>query len=395
MSTPILLLNCGSSSIKYQMIDAETEEVLATGLIEKIGVAGNGIATHNTKGEKYSLQQHFTDHTDGLSAMAQLFAEHGPDLAAAKAVGHRTVHGGAEFNQTTLISDEMLATLRELSPLAPLHNPAVILGIEAARKALPDIPHVAIFDTAFFSTLPPEAHLYAIDRELAEKYSIRKYGFHGTSHSFVSQKAAQVLGRPYDQVNQIVAHLGNGASLSAIANGKAVEASMGLTPLAGLVMGTRSGDVDPGLHAYLMRSAHMSIDEIDSLLNKQSGMLALGGVSDFRDLRALINEGDTAAAEAFDVYIHRLISYIGAFLAVLGHVDVLTFTAGVGENDPDVRAAVLNRLHNLGFHMDAEANAVRSREARAISTPDSPITVLVIPTNEELAMAREAMAAIA
>ncbi len=394
MSKPILLLNCGSSSIKYQMIDAESDEVMATGLIEKIGVAGDGTATHNRGAEKYTLQRQFRDHTDGLAAMAQQFAEHGPALESAIAVGHRTVHGGSKFNKTTVITDEMLEILRELSPLAPLHNPAVILGIKAARQALPDIPHVAVFDTAFFSSLPPEAYRYAIDRELAERYSIRKYGFHGTSHSFVSKKAAEFVGKDYGEINQIVAHLGNGASVSAVAKGKAVEASMGLTPLAGLVMGTRSGDVDPGLHAYLMRSAHMSIDEIDSLLNKQSGMLALGGASDFRDLRTMIEAGDAHAQEAFDVYIHRLISYIGAFMAVLGRVDVLTFTAGVGENDADVRQAVVTRLHDLGFHLDAQANAVRSKQARAISTPDSPVTVLVVPTNEELAMAWEAMAAI-
>lgn len=394
MSTPILLLNCGSSSIKYQMIDTDTEEVLATGLIEKIGVGGGGHATHHTGGETYTLQQQFNDHTDGLAALGKLFADHGPDLSTAVAVGHRTVHGGSKFNHTTLISDEMLDILRELSPLAPLHNPAVILGIQAARRALPEIPHVAVFDTAFFSTLPPEAYTYAIDPELAEQYSIRKYGFHGTSHSYVSQKAAEVVGRPNAELNQIVAHLGNGASVSAVAGGRAVEASMGLTPLAGLVMGTRSGDVDPGLHAYLMRSAHMSIDEIDSLLNKQSGMLALSGVSDFRDLRARIDDGDELAQAAFDVYIHRLISYIGAFMAVLGHVDVFSFTAGVGENDADVREAVCTRLHDLGFHLDAAANAVRSKEPRRISTADSPVTVLVVPTNEELAMAREAIAAI-
>jgi acetate kinase len=284
--------------------------------------------------------------------------------------------------------------LRELSPLAPLHNPPGIAGIEAARKALPDIPHVAIFDTAFFSTLPPEAYTYAVDRELAREHGIRKYGFHGTSHSYVSKKAAEVLGKPYEELNQIVCHLGNGASISAIRGGVAVETSMGLTPLAGLVMGTRSGDVDPGLHAFLGRELGMSLAEVDDLLNKRSGILGLAGVTDFRDLNDLIDEGDENAQLALDVFCHRLLCYIGSYLAVLGRVDALTFTAGVGENDPLVRATVLRRLGELGFWLDEEANAVRSKQPRLISRADSPIPVLVVPTNEELAMARETIAVI-
>ena len=292
-----------------------------------------------------------------------------------------------------VIDDDVLAKLRELSPLAPLHNPPGIAGIEAARAVLPDVPHVAIFDTAFFSTLPPEAYTYAIDQELARAHGIRKYGFHGTSHSFVSKKVAEVLGRDYTELNQIVCHLGNGASISAIRGGVAVDTSMGLTPLAGLVMGTRSGDVDPGLHAFLGRTLGVGLDEVDSMLNKKSGMLGLCGVTDFRDVSDLIANGDADASLAMDVYVHRLISYIGSYLAVLGRVDVLSFTAGVGENDAVVRRRVLERLAPLGFVIDVDLNNVRSKEPRVISASDSPVTVMIVPTNEELAMARETKAA--
>jgi acetate kinase len=393
MATPILLLNCGSSSIKYQVIDADSEEVMASGIIQRIGEE-SGSLDHKLPGETVHVDRGFPNHDRALSYLVRVFEAHGPDLALIKAVGHRTVHGGSKFAHTTVIDDAMIETLQELSPLAPLHNPPGIAGIEAARRALPDIPHVAIFDTAFFSTLPAEAYTYAIPAELAAEHGIRKYGFHGTSHSYVSRKVAEVLGRPYEELNQIVCHLGNGASVSAVRGGVAVEASMGLTPLAGLVMGTRSGDVDPGLHAFLGRELGMSLDQVDTLLNKKSGMLGLAGVTDFRDLNELIGEGDEQAQLALDVYCHRLLSYIGAFQAVLGRVDALTFTAGVGENDPLVRATVVRRLEELGFWLDEEANAVRAREPLVISRPGSPVAVLVVPTDEELAMARETIAAL-
>lgn len=393
MATPILLLNCGSSSVKYQVIDADTEEVVANGIIQRVGEE-SGSLDHQVGGETFHVDRGFANHDRALAFLVKTFEDHGPDLAEIKAVGHRTVHGGSKFRETTLITDEMVEGLRELSPLAPLHNPPGIAGIEAARRALPDIPHVAIFDTAFFSTLPAEAYTYAVDAGLAARHGIRKYGFHGTSHSYVSRKVAEVLGKPYDQVNQIVCHLGNGASISAVRGGVAVETSMGLTPLAGLVMGTRSGDVDPGLHAFLGRELGMSLAEVDTLLNKRSGMLGLAGVTDFRDLNDLITDGDENAQLALDVYCHRLLSYIGSYLAVLGRADALTFTAGVGENDSLVRATVLRRLEELGFWLDEEANAVRSKQPRVISRPGSPITVLVVPTNEELAMARETIAVV-
>jgi len=393
MSTPILLLNCGSSSIKYQVIDGDTEDVVASGIIQRIGDE-SGTIDHTYAGETHFAERGFPNHGRALTVLVQVFEEFGPDLGEVKAVGHRTVHGGEKFRSTVVIDDEVIESLRALSPLAPLHNPPGIAGIEAARKALPNVPHVAIFDTAFFSTLPPEAFTYAIDADLAAEHHIRKYGFHGTSHSYVSKKVAEILGRDYAELNQIVCHLGNGASISAIRGGVAVDTSMGLTPLAGLVMGTRSGDVDPGLHAFLGRELGMDLGAVDSLLNKKSGMLGLSGVTDFRDLSDLINEGDAKAALALDVYCHRLLSYVGAYTAVLGRVDVLTFTAGVGENNPAVREKVVTRLEGLGFQLDAEANAVRSKQPRVISRPGSPVTVMVVPTNEELAMARETITAI-
>ena len=393
MSTPILLLNAGSSSIKYQVIDADDETVVATGLIQRIGDE-SGTIDHTVGGQTFHQERGFPNHGRALKVMVQLFEENGPKLADVVAVGHRTVHGGAAFRETTLVTDEMLDHLRELSPLAPLHNPPAIAGIEAARAALPDVPHVAIFDTAFFSSLPIEAYTYAVAKDVAEEHGIRRYGFHGTSHSYVSKKVAEVLGRPYEELNQIVCHLGNGASISAIRGGVAVDTSMGLTPLEGLVMGTRSGDVDPGLHAYLSRQVGMSIDDIDTLLNKKSGMLGLCGVTDFRDINDLIAEGNADAKLALDVYVHRLLHYIGAYLAVLGSLDAITFTAGVGENNPGLRKAIIDRLAGFGFSLDDEANAVRSKEPRVVSTPDSKVTVLVVPTNEELAMARETKAAV-
>ncbi len=394
MATPILLLNCGSSSIKYQVIDADDESVLATGLVQKIGLA-TGTIDHTTDGRMEHLDQPIPDHGEALRLVVKAFDSYGPSLAEVKAVGHRTVHGGERFRHTVRIDADVIQGLRDLSPLAPLHNPPGIAGIEAAMAVLPDVPHVAVFDTAFFSTLPAEAYTYAIDAELAHAHTIRKYGFHGTSHSYVSKKVAEVLGSDLEDLNQIVCHLGNGASISAIRGGVAVETSMGLTPLQGLVMGTRPGDVDPGLHAFLARQG-MSIDEIDTMLNKRSGLAGLtGGVSDFRDLTSRIAAGDEAATLAYDVYVHRLVFYIGAYLALLGGVDVLVFTAGVGENAADVRESVVDRLAPLGFLLDDEANAVRSKEPRVISLPDSPVTVMVVPTNEELMMARETAAVLA
>jgi acetate kinase len=371
------------------MIDVDTEEVLASGLVEKIGLE-DGNLTHKTGGQAYRIEETIPDHTAALSLVVRSFEEHGPSLKDAVAVGHRAVHGGDLFREPVLIDQSVMDGMMSLAGLAPLHNPPGVLGMKAALAVLPDIPHVAIFDTAFFSTLPAEAYTYAIHAPTAKQYKIRKYGFHGTSHSFVSKEVAEFLGRDVTSFNQIVCHLGNGASISAVAGGVAVDTSMGLTPLAGLVMGTRSGDVDPGVFAYLQREAGMDSQAVDTLLNKKSGMAGLAdGSSDFRDIWAKVVAGDENAQLAYDVYIHRLISYIGSYIAILGHVEAITFTAGVGENDQHVRASVIERLSAFGIHLDPELNAVRSPDPRAISTPDSSTVILVVPTNEELAMARE------
>jgi acetate kinase len=389
--TPILVLNCGSSSIKYQVIDVEDESRLASGLVQKIGLPDSSLE-HTVDGTTHQMDQMVADHKQALELVVSAFEKYGPALSDVVAVGHRAVHGGQSFRAPVRIDEDVIQKLIELSPLAPLHNPGAIAGIEAAMATLPDVPHVAVFDTAFFSTLPAEAYTYAIDAEIAKKYAVRKYGFHGTSHKYVSERVAELLERPYDEVDQIVCHLGNGASISAIRGGVAVDTSMGLTPLQGLVMGTRSGDVDPGLHAYLAREAGMSVGEIDRLLNSRSGIAGLtGGSSDFRDLGERIEAGDSAAKLAYDVYIHRLVSYIGSYLAILGGIDAITFTAGVGENDDAVRESVCDRLAPLGFLLDDEANKIRSKEPRRISQPDSPVQILVVPTNEELAMARETL----
>jgi acetate kinase len=373
--TPVLVLNAGSSSLKYQLVVPETGEVQAKGLVERIGEAGSPVA----------------DHHQAMQAMAAELRTDGIDLASAglRAVGHRVVHGGPDFSDPVILDDAAVTEIRDLIPLAPLHNPGAVEGIEAARAQF-DIPHVAVFDTAFFATLPAAAATYAIPRDLAITHRIRRYGFHGTSHRFVSQAAAELVGRNLGDINQIVLHLGNGCSASAVRGGMAVEASMGLTPLQGLVMGTRSGDVDPGLHTFLHNELGMSVGDIDAMLNKQSGLKGMAGVNDFRELEQRRTAGDEAAQLAFEVYVHRLKHYVGAYLAILGRLDVLAFTAGVGENNPALRAAVADGLDGLGIVVDPELNNAPSKSARVVSPTGSPTRVAVIPTNEELAIAREA-----
>jgi acetate kinase len=374
---PVLVLNAGSSSLKYQLVVPETAEVQAKGIVERIGEPGSPVA----------------DHAGAMQAMARDLADAGIDLdtVGVRAVGHRVVHGGPEFTDPTVIDDKVLEEIKDLIPLAPLHNPGAVSGIEAARAEF-DVPHVAIFDTAFFSTLPAAAATYAIPSDLAQQYRIKRYGFHGTSHQYVSRAAARLVGRDLDQLNQIVLHLGNGCSASAIRGGVAIETSMGLTPLQGLVMGTRSGDVDPGLHTFLHNELGMTIAEIDTLLNKQSGLKGLAGVNDFRELEQRRASGNEEAQLAFEVYVHRLKHYLGAYLALLGRLDVLSFTAGVGENAPTVRAAVADGLDGLGFQVDPELNDMRSKDARVISSDGAPVTIAVVPTNEELAIAQDAAA---
>ncbi|CAL4859167.1 acetate kinase [Microbacterium sp. MM2322] len=402
--TPVLVINSGSSSFKYQLVDVENERALASGLVERIGEE-TGIATHTVflGGEATSvaatkatsrIERPIPDHTTGFAVMLEAFAAHGPSLENARpvAVGHRVVQGGARFFEPTLVTPLVEINIDELSALAPLHNPGALQGIRAARAAFADVPHVAVFDTAFHQTMPAEAYTYAIDREMAEKHRIRKYGFHGTSHKFVSEAAAAFLGRPVTELSQIVLHLGNGASATAIRGGESVDTSMGLTPLEGLVMGTRSGDIDPSVLGVLARREDMTPGELDSFLNKKSGLLGLAGASDMRDIDTRRRDGDAAAQLAFDVYIHRLRAYIGAYLAQLGGADVISFTAGVGENSAVVRAAALETFGFAGVRLDAERNASGGRGIRVISTDDSPVTVLVVPTDEELEIARQAHA---
>ena len=409
----ILVVNSGSSSFKYQLIDVENEDVLASGLVERIGEAV-GRATHTVTPAgfgssaepgrpapavfeaTYERELPIPDHTAGFAVMLQAFADNGPSLIDHPpiAVGHRVVHGGARFFEPTVITALVEINIDELSVLAPLHNPANLQGIRAAKKAFPDIAHVAVFDTAFHQTLPPAAYTYAIDRELAEAHRVRRYGFHGTSHQFVSEAAAGFLGRPNADLRQIVFHLGNGASVTAIRGGRSVDTSMGLTPLEGLVMGTRSGDLDPAVLIHLARRAGQSIDDLDDLLNRRSGLRGLAGVSDMRDLVARRDAGDEAAALAFDVYIHRLRAYAGAYLAQLGGADVISFTAGVGENAPIVRAEAMATLGFAGVEIDPTRNETRAPGIRVISTDASPVTVLVVPTNEELEIARQSLRAV-
>ncbi len=365
MSQPVLVLNSGSSSVKYRLVQPDSGESLVDGVVERV--------------------------VDYRAALQQVFDAVGSVGVApgdVMAVGHRVVHGGQQFYRPTLIDDELVAKLDELAPLAPLHNPPAVLGIAEARALLPDAPHIAVFDTAFFHDLPAAAAEYAIDRDVAQQWHIRRYGFHGTSHQYVSEQAAQFLGLPLESVNQIVLHLGNGASASAIAGGRPIDTSMGMTPMEGLVMGTRSGDVDPGVIMYLSRTAGMSVDDIDVMLNRHSGVSGLGGATDFRELHKRMDAGDEAAQLAYDVYIHRLRKYIGGYLALLGGADVITFTAGVGENDAAVRRDALAGLLALGIEIDEERNLAPDRGARRIATDTSPVSVLVIPTNEELAIAR-------
>jgi acetate kinase len=388
----VLVFNSGSSSLKYRLIEAISGTSRADGLVEQIGEKSSS-AQLDAGGIHRESDDPVADHDAALRSAFELLAEAGIDLKTCGlvAVGHRVVHGGQEFYRPTLINDAVIAKLKELSTLAPLHNPPTVLGIEVARKVLPDVPHIAVFDTAFFHDLPPAAATYAIDRELAERWRIRRYGFHGTSHRYVSEQAAAFLGRRLADLNQIVLHLGDGASASAIAGGRPVDTSMGLTPLEGLVMGTRSGDIDPSVISYLWRSAKMSVDDIESMLNYRAGVLGLAGEYDFRRLHEMIESGDSAAQLGYDVLIHRLRKYIGAYLAVLGHAHVVTFTAGIGEHDAAVRRDALAGMAAMGIELDQQRNVSHDSGARRISTDQSPVTVLVMPTNEELAIARDCL----
>ncbi|MFE4633375.1 acetate kinase [Streptomyces sp. NPDC056773] len=395
----VLVLNSGSSSVKYQLLDMADSSRLAVGLVERIGEETSRL-THEpltgpgAAGGKRVTEGPIADHTAALQAVAAELAADGlgldsPELAA---VGHRVVHGGTKFTDPTLVDDAVLAEIRALIPLAPLHNPANVTGIEVARELRPDLPQVAVFDTAFHSTMPEHVARYAIDTATADKYSIRRYGFHGTSHAYVARATAKLLGKAEEDVNVIVLHLGNGASASAVHGGVCVETSMGLTPLEGLVMGTRSGDLDPAVVFHLARVGGMSVDEIDSLLNKKSGLLGLCGDNDMREVQRRAAEGDASARLALASYIHRLKKYIGAYSAVLGRVDAVAFTAGVGENSSEIREMALAGLAELGLALDLEANSVRSPEPRLVSAEYARVAVAVVPTDEELEIASQTYA---
>jgi len=374
----VFVVNSGSSSIKYQLIDVATEQVVLSGMLERIG-------QHGSDGQPAGDA---VDHDHGMRLVLERL---GAEAGTIRAVGHRVVHGGDVFTAPVVIDERVEAGIRAVSALAPLHNPANLAGIVAARRALPDVPHVAVFDTAFHQTMPEAAATYAIDRAVATEHGVRRYGFHGTSHQFVAGRAAALLGRPLDGLKLIVLHLGNGASATAVDGGRSIDTSMGLTPLAGLVMGTRSGDIDPGALLHLLR-AGMSVDELDRLLNSRSGLLGLTGSSDMRDVTAAADAGDADAERALAVWAHRIRHYVGAYLAQLGGLDAVVFTAGVGENAPALRARALAGLEHLGLQLDAARNEAPSREPRVISPESSPLAVLVVPTNEELAIAQAAAA---
>ncbi|AJT64319.1 acetate kinase [Streptomyces chattanoogensis] len=395
-ATRVLVLNSGSSSVKYQLLDMSDGSRLAVGLVERIGEETSRLA-HTplaTGGAKRETEGPIADHEAALKAVAAELTADGlgldsPELAA---IGHRVVHGGLKFSAPTVIDEAVLEEIQRLVPVAPLHNPANITGIRTAQALRPDLPQVAVFDTAFHTTMPEYAARYAIDVETADAHRIRRYGFHGTSHAYVSRKTAELLGKAPEEVNVIVLHLGNGASASAVAGGRCVDTSMGLTPLEGLVMGTRSGDIDPAVTFHLKRVAGMDEDEVDVLLNKKSGLIGLCGDNDMREIRRRIDEGDERARLAFDIYIHRLKKYIGAYSAVLGKVDAVAFTAGVGENAAPVREAAIAGLEEMGMAVDAARNAVRSDEPRLISPDYARVAVAVVPTDEELEIAQQTYA---
>ncbi|WP_409482916.1 acetate/propionate family kinase [Arsenicicoccus dermatophilus] len=386
----VLVLNAGSSSLKYQLVQVGTREVLAAGLVEAIGLDSAKI-THKAAGDKVSREIECPDHKAAIAAVVGLFDTEGPRLADSDlvAVGHRVVHGGEKFSGAVLVTDELLETLDELTPLAPLHNPANLVMLRAALEMFPELPQVGVFDTAFHQTMPEHAYTYAVPAEWRERYGVRRYGFHGTSHAYVSREAAALLGKQPQDVNVIVLHLGNGASATAVRNGVSVDTSMGLTPLEGLVMGTRSGDIDPAVPMHVHRQSGMSFEDIDTMLYKKSGLQGLAGRSDSRDVEDACEAGDEAARLAQAVMAYRLKKYLGAYAAVLGTLDAVVFTGGIGENSALTRQMATDDLGILGIVVDPALNAVRSKQARDIATPESRVRVFVIPTDEEGEIARQ------
>ncbi len=394
----VLVINCGSSSLKYQVINSDTESVLAKGLCERIGLDGR-LVYQKAGCDKEVTEADMPTHKQAIRMVLDALVNPATgalgSLSEIGAVGHRIVHGGEKFAASTILDEEVIRAVEECNDLAPLHNPANLIGIRACQELMPDVPMVGVFDTAFHQTMPEEAYLYGIDYDYYEKYKVRRYGFHGTSHSYVSKRAAQMLGRPYEELKTIVCHLGNGASICAVKNGKSVDTSMGLTPLEGLIMGTRSGDIDPGAMEYIAKKEGLSLEGVMEILNKKSGVQGLSHISsDFRDLEAAAAKGDHAGTRALRAFIYRAAKYVGAYTAAMNGVDVICFTAGVGENGPDTRSGICAHLGYLGVKLDEEANKVRGEE-RIISAPDSKVTVICLPTNEELAIARETVSLVA
>ena len=392
----VLVINCGSSSFKYQLLAMPEGTALCSGLVERIGDP-MGSLTHKVmrdsgKEDKYTSEHPFPDHTAGMNQVVKLLTD--PEKGVIKslseitAVGHRVVQGGERFQKASIISDAEKQAIRDLSALAPLHNPANLQGIEVAQKLFANAPSVAVFDTEFHATMPAKAFTYAIPYEYYEKYGIRRYGFHGTSHQYVAESAAEFLGKDFAHFNCITCHLGNGCSMAAVQNGMCIDTSMGMTPLAGLVMGTRCGDIDPALHAFIATTTGMDVHAIDTVLNKQSGLKGLCGMNDMRDLHEARAKGDKKAQLAFDIFCYRIRSYVGSYYAILGRVDALIFTAGVGENDNFMRAEVCKDLEHMGIAIDDAINNTRSSKPRSISRQGTTLPVLVVPTNEELAIAR-------
>ena len=389
----VFVLNCGSSSFKYQLLDMRDERRVAIGLVERIGMADSVLTYEPAGGDKVKVVADIPDHQQAIKRVLDKLtdAQVGviKSLDEIGAIGHRVVHGGEKFSGSVLIDDAVLKAVKENIPLAPLHNPANITGIEAMQSAMPGVANVGVFDTAFHASMPAESYVYAVPYEWYEKHHVRRYGFHGTSHRFVAERAAQILGIAKDKFNCITCHMGNGSSFTAVKNGKSYDTSMGMTPLEGLVMGTRSGDIDAGIPSFLAANVNMSLADIDSALNKKSGLLGISGVSsDMRDLAKAAAEGNARAKLAIDVLRHRALKYIGAYAIELGRVDAIIFTGGIGENDIAFRASIVERLTTLGVKLDATANNARGEELQ-ISTADSPIKVLVVPTNEELVIARD------
>ena len=389
----VLVINFGSSSLKFQLIDSEKEHVLAKGLCERIGIDKSSITYQSDKCEKMTKEVDMPTHNEAINAVISALTDEKTgvinDMSEVKAVGHRVVHGGEYFSSSAIVDEDVLEKIEKCNYLAPLHNPANVIGIKACMKIMKDTPNVVVFDTAFHQTMPEEAYLYGIPREYYEKHKIRRYGFHGTSHSYVSKRVAQIMNKPVEELKTIVCHLGNGASICAVDGGKSVDTSMGLTPLAGVMMGTRSGDIDPGILEVLAKMENKDVSEITNILNKKSGVAGLSQVSsDFRDITKAIEEGNAVAKSALDAYIRTVVRFVGAYVAVMNGVDTIVFTAGVGENNSAVRAGVVKHLKYLGVELDEEANKIRGEE-KLISTADSKVKVYVVPTNEELAIARE------